>query len=548
MSKHQINEEISTYKSEKPDKPEDRIIEAILSRGKQKHISYFGFTGTPKNQTLEIFGKKTDDGQFVSFDTYSMKQSIAEGFTLDVLQSYTTYKRYFKLNKDIEEDKKFPKSRVRKMLVKWVDNQDYTIKSKIEIMLEHFVKGSSKEINGQARAMVVVRSRKHCVKYKLEFDKQIKQMNLQYGCLVGFSGKKEEHTESSMNGFSETKTSIKFKEPQFRILIVCDKYQTGFDEPLLQTMYIDKTLKGLQCVQTLSRLNRTMEGKAEPFILDFVNDTESVKEAFKPYYEETILSEETDPNKLYSIEQEIKKFQLFEDSQVEQFIKLFYGSSESIDKLQDILDDVVQAWKELDDKEKQEDFRRNMHIFVSLYGYIARIVSFVDINLEKLFIFLKFLCKKIPKREQDTLLGIQKSMELKFFRIQKQKDKERIPLEAQPNIDPTSIGEKRNNSVEEEEDLLSNIIKKINDIFGADLSKDDEINLKNVIDKMNDNDELKKFCENSDNTKSNKIHKIEESFQDIVYKKVDSDIDFYNKFQHKDKIKKVVKILYELLC
>ncbi len=261
------------------------ILDEINQRGKQPHISYFGFSGTPKNKTLEIFGRKNSEGHFVSYNLYSMKQSIAEGFTLDILQNYTPYKRYFKLNKKWVEDKELPKSRVKSMLVKWVDLHSHTIREKTKIILEHFTNHTSNKMSGKSRGMLVTRSRLHCVKYKLEFDKQMKEMGLPYGALVGFSGKvydedsHQEYTESSMNGFSESKTEEGLKDPKFRILIANNKFQTGYDEPMLHTMYVDKKFGGLQCVQTLSRLNRTMSGKTDTFVLGLPHVSGGVSKA-----------------------------------------------------------------------------------------------------------------------------------------------------------------------------------------------------------------------------------------------------------------------------
>ena len=359
------------------------ILDEIISRGRQPHISYFGFSGTPKNKTLEIFGRKNGQGHFIPFDVYSMRQSISENFTLDVLENYTTYERYFKLNKKIEEDKELPESRVKKMLVKYVDIHPHNISEKTNIILEHFINHTSKKISGKSRGMVVTRSRLHCVKFKLEFDKQMKKLNLPYGCLVGFSGtvydkdSHKEYTESSMNGFPERMTEDNFKDPKYRILIVNNKFQTGYDEPLLHTMYVDKRLQGLQCVQTLSRLNRTMSGKRDTFVLDFVNKPQIVQESFQPYYQGTFLEEETDPNKLYSIEQEIKKYGLFEEETVKKFIEKFYDDRVPDEELQPILDYVVEDWNKLEENER-EDFRHQIQSFIRLYGYISQIITFKD--------------------------------------------------------------------------------------------------------------------------------------------------------------------------
>jgi type I restriction enzyme R subunit len=269
---------------------EDLIREEIESRGKQNHISIFGFSGTPKNKTLELFGRKTPDGTFVPFHSYSMKQSLHEGFTLDVLSNYTTYKRYFKVIQKEGEDIELPEGKVKRELVNFVDTHEEVIRQKVSIILEHFVNKTSKQLNGRGRSMVIVRSRKHCVLFHEEMVKQMKQMNLSYSCLVGFSGtifhNGIENSESSLNnsnGMVGNDIPSSLKDPRFRILIVSNKFQTGFDEPMLCSMYVDKKLGGVQCVQTLSRLNRTKSGKTETFILDFVNETEDIVSSFQPF-------------------------------------------------------------------------------------------------------------------------------------------------------------------------------------------------------------------------------------------------------------------------
>lgn len=525
-----------------------QILDEIISRGKQKHISYFGFSGTPKNKTLELFGRKNEEGEFHPFDSYSMKQSIAEGFTLDVLENYTTYKRYFKLNKTIEGDKQLPESRVKKMLVNWVDIQPHTIREKTRIILEHFVNHTSRKINGKGRGMVVTMSRLHCVKYKLEFDKQMKEMNLPYKCLVAFSGTVRDldngmdYTERNLNGFSGEKIKENFKNPKYRILIVNNKFQTGFDEPMLHTMFVDKKLSGLQCVQTLSRLNRTSKGKTDVFIMDFVNEPEMIKESFEPFYEGTLLSEETDPDRLYSLEQEVKKFNLFADSDVNNFVHKFYDDSITNDQLQGDLNYIVQDWKELEEDEREE-FRSNTQSFIRLYGYIAQIIEFKDVGLEKLFIFLKFLNKKLPRRDRDKLTDVASSINLEYFRLQR-KTEEVISLEPNPRVDPPSSEEAAGTQVEEAKDFLSNIIKMINDSFGGDLTEDDKINLRRVNQSLKEDKKLRKIHK-GDNTDTNKRSSFDEAFDKYLLDLVDKDIIFYNKLKKKKLNKYAKDRIYE---
>ena len=521
-----------------------QILDEINNRGKQSHISYFGFSGTPKNKTLEIFGRKNDNGKFVPYDIYSMRQSIGEGFTLDVLNNYTTYKRYFKLNKTVDEDKELPESRVKKMLVNWVDIQPHTITEKTKIMLEHFMSHTSKKIGGKGRGMVVTRSRLHCVKFKLEFDKQMKELKLPYKCLVGFSGTVHDedsgidYTESSMNGFPSHQTEVNLKDPEYRILIVNNKFQTGFDEPLLHTMYVDKRLSGLQCVQTLSRLNRTMSSKNDTFVLDFVNEPDMIQESFQDYYEGTILSEETDPNRLYQIEQEVKKFNLFTDDLVVKFVDIFYKDEIPLEQLQGVLDFTVNDWKKLEEEEREE-FRSHIQSFIRMYGYITQIVTFKDIGLEKLFIFLRFLNKKLPKRPKDVLTDIVSSVDLDSFRLEEMNKKIQIYLVPEDGILNPIDGGGTSISEEEPTDYLSHIIEILNENHGGDLTEDDRINLNRIFSGLVDDEEMK-VVHQSQNTDTNKRHKFDEKFDHFLLGLVEKDTNFYNKVM-KEGINKFIK-------
>ena len=390
--------------------------------------------------------------------------------------------------------------------------------------------------------MVVTRSRLHCVKYKLEFDKQMKEFNLPYKCLVGFSGTVHDddsgidYTESSMNGFPSKQTEINFKDPKYRILIVNNKFQTGYDEPLLHTMYVDKRLNGLQCVQTLSRLNRKPSGKNDTFVLDFVNEPFMIKESFEKYYEGTILSEETDPNRLYFIEQEVKKFNLFTDDLVEKFVDIFYKRDIPLEQLQGVLDFTVNDWKKLEEEDREE-FRSNVQSFIRLYGYITQIISFKDIGLEKLYIFLRFLNKKLPKKDIDKLTDVVSSVDLESFRIEKETEGS-IEIEPDPYVTPIGVTSGGSTS-EEEKDFLSIIIEVLNENYGGNLSDDDKVNLNRIFTDMV-NDEEMRVVHKSQNTDTNKRYKFDEKFDQFLLGLVDRDTKFYNKVM-KEGINKFIK-------
>ena len=403
---------------------EDYLIEQIKNRGRQEHISFFGFTGTPKAKTLELFGRKEKDA-FVPFHIYSMRQSIHEKFTLDVLQNYTTYRRYLKLNQLAEnDDQVVPASRAARQLLNYVDSHKVTIEKKVTIMLDHWVNKGSKGIKNCARGMIVTRSRKHCVLYFHEVNRQLKERGLDYRALVAFSDEVRHegisYTEHSLNkdiGHSGD-IPLGLKNPRFRLLIIAEKFQTGFDEPLVQTMYVDKPLRGVQCVQTLSRLNRTMPGKTEPFVLDFVNEPENIKEAFQQYYQSTFLQGETDPNSLYDTRSEIEMLNLYNSDEVEKFCEIFFDPERSEGELHSVLDQVVDRFKAIEEEEVRENFRTQIRKFIGLYGYLSQIISFVDVSLEKTFLFLKYLIRKLPARDTE-FIDVTDVVDLDSLRIQK---------------------------------------------------------------------------------------------------------------------------------
>lgn len=546
LSKSQVETDDETDEEEKD--YEDIIREEIQSRGKQSHISFFGFTGTPKEKTLELFGRKNEQGQFVPFHSYTMKQSIIEKFTLDVLQHYTTYKRYFKVKQvDGKEDREVPESRVKQELVEYVDSSNYTIRRKVEIILDHFTQHTSKTIGGRGRGMVVVRSRKHCVLFHEEMVKQMKERHLPYSCLVGFSGSinhnGKENTEISLNsenGLKGKNIPDGLKDPRYRILIVSNKFQTGFDEPLLQSMYVDKKLGGVQCVQTLSRLNRTTTGKTETFVLDFVNETESIIESFQPYYTTTILSEETDPDKIYQLIYDIEQFNLYTKFQLDEFCKEFYENTESDGKLHSIIDVVADKFKTLE-KEYQDDFKSKIQSFIRLYSYISQISNFGEVHWEKNYIFLRFLNRKLPK-EKTTIVSVIDSIDLDSLRIQKIGENKLSLEDKVGELDPISSGVGK--PMEEEYITLSEIIEKLNSIYGIELRNEDKIDLQNVGKRILEDDEMKKVMLGN-NTEDVKKDFFTELFRDNMTDYTGERIDFYKKVMNEKVLPMLVDVMYQ---
>lgn len=513
---------------------EDYIREEIRYRGKQPHISFFGFTGTPKQKTLEVFGRKDEDGvTFHPFHLYSMYQSITEGFTLDVLKNYTTYKRFFKLKMERGEDIEIPEGRGKKELIRFVDSHELTIRQKVGIMLEHFVTKGSKGIEGKGRGMIVVKSRKDCVRYFKEVNKQLEERGITYKTIVGFSG------EVSLDGLSYTETSLNkeighsgdiplgLKNPNYRLLIVSNKFQTGFDEPLVQSMYVDKKLGGVQCVQTLSRLNRTTSGKTETFVLDFVNEIEEVVESFQLYFNSTVLMGETDPNKLYDYKGKLDGFHLYSQREIDGFNEVFYDKKRGDGELHPFLDVVVDNWKGIEEEEIREEFRSTLQSYIRLYGYISQIITFTDVELEKLFLFLKYVNKKLPKREGERVpKEVMDMIELDSLRIQKMWETEG----KETPLDNTLIGElepfspESGNSSEEGKDLLSELIKFINENFGKELNEDDRVEFNRLYGKMIEDKETVEIMK-GDNSLTNKKDyfkkKVDEHFLGLINHRFD---------------------------
>ncbi|MEX2362055.1 MAG: DEAD/DEAH box helicase family protein, partial [Balneolaceae bacterium] len=463
---------------------EDEVIREIRQRGKQNHISYFAFTATPKNKTLELFGTPLPDGGFEPFHTYDMRQAIAEGFIVDVLRNYSTFSRYFKLVKSVDDDNEYEAGKAVRALTSYVDLQPHAIETKSRIMLNHFMKVTVNAIQGKGRGMLVTRSRLHAVKYFLMFRKIMKEKGLNIKPLVAFSGTVKdpdtnlEHTENSLNALGQRiHIQDSFRLPEYRILIVANKFQTGFDCPPLHTMWVDKKLSGVQAVQTLSRLNRKMSGKSadDTVVLDFVNEAEDIKTAFQPFYQQTTLVEETDPNKLYDIETELSNLDVYTPADVDDYCEIFYDENKEDELLQPVLDRVVEQWRR-NSEEDREAFRSYLQSYIRLYGYLGQLIDFTDPMLEKTYVFARSLNKKLPKRESAGLpQEIFDEVDLDSFRIQKRYEGH-IKLEAEDGeLAGMSAGA---GGVEEPEvDYLSNIIENLNETFGLELDERDKIRL-----------------------------------------------------------------------
>ena len=454
---------------------EDRINRLIESKKLLPNASYFAFTATPKNKTLEIFGipQPQPDGavRHLPFHSYTMKQAIQEGFILDMLHHYTPVSSYYKLIKKIEDDPTFDKKRAQKKLRRYVEGHEHAIRKKAEIMVDHLHEQvlAPGKIGGKARAMLVTGSIDRTIKYFHAVSDYLAERKSPYKAIIAFSGKHEyggaKVSEASLNGFSSAKIVDRIQEDPYRILICADKFQTGYDEPLLHTMYVDKVLSGIKAVQTLSRLNRAHPQKYDVFVLDFMNETKTIKEAFADYYRTTILADETDPDKLHDLKGELDAYQVYTDAQVEEFVTLFLNNAER-DKLDPILDVCRANYKADLDEDGQVEFKGKAKAFLRTYGFLSQILSYKHLEWEKLSIFLTFLVPKLPAPdEKDLSKGILEAIDMDSYLVEKQATvKLQLPDEdAEIEPTPTGIGGRP----EPELDHLSNIIRNFNELFGG---------------------------------------------------------------------------------
>lgn len=521
---------------------EELLRREIQSRGRQENISFFGFSGTPKQKTLELFGTKTSEGQFVPFHSYSMHQSITEGFTLDVLQNYATYKRWFKVKQNNKEEVEISISQAKKELIKYVDSRKQTITYKVNIMLDHWIEKGSKEISGKSRGMIITASRKHCVQYFFEVNKQLNERGMHFQALVAFSGEVnyegKKYTEYGLNESIGHEGNVPFgiKNPKYRLLIVANKFQTGFDEPLMQSMYVDKSLGDVQCVQTLSRLNRKCSGKTSVFVLDFVNEPSDIKESFQRFYNSTIMEGETEPNALYDYKKEIDDFHLYTPVDINRFCEIFFDANRDEGELQPILEGAVQKFKEIDEKDVQEELRSKIQQFLRMYGYLSQIINFQDIELEKSFLFLKYLNKKLPKFDKEKINFLD-SIDLDSLRIQKTYEKIEGLIDEPAIVEPPSFSD--NTPEEPEKDLLSIIIDQINSVYGINMTEEDKVNLDRLKSRLADSGEVKKYME-GDNSEENKKNFFQQQFNDAMLDYVNDRFDFYKKMEDNKDMKHMI--------
>ncbi len=465
---------------------EDKINRVMEAKKLLPNASYFAFTATPKNKTLEVFGlpEPQPDGtvRHLPFHSYTMKQAIQEGFILDVLRHYTPVESYYKLIKKVESDPEFDSKRAKKKLRRYVESHEHAIQLKAEIMVDHFHEQvlALNKIGGEARCMVVTGGIERAIQYFHAFRSYLAERKSRYLPIVAFSGEHEyggaKVTEASLNGFPSSQIADKIREDPYRFLICADKFQTGYDEPLLHTMYVDKVLSGIKAVQTLSRLNRAHPKKHDVFVLDFMNDVDTIQKAFADYYRTTILAEETDPDKLHNLKGTLDGYQVYDQLQVDELVELYLGGADR-DQLDPILDACVAVYREQLDEDGQVDFKGKAKAFTRTYGFLSSILPYTNADWEKLSILLNFLISKLPAPiEEDLSAGILEAIDMDSYRVEKQAAvKIQLPDE-DAEIEPVPIGG-GGGSNGPELDRLSNILKVFNDQFGnIEWTDEDRVN------------------------------------------------------------------------
>ncbi len=469
--------------------PEDTVNEALQERMAARKMltnaSYFAFTATPKNKTLEMFGEPLPpdgDGKVKHrpFHSYTMKQAIEEGFILDVLKCYTPVESYYKLVKKTEDDPEFDTKKANKKLRRYVESHDYAIRLKAEIMVDHFHEQvlAAGKIGGQARAMVVTSGIERAIQYFHAFKTYLVERKSTYQGIVAFSGEHEyagaKVSEVFLNGFSSGEIAAKIQTDPYRFLICADKFQTGYDEPLLHTMYVDKPLAGIKAVQTLSRLNRAHPQKHDCFVLDFQNNSEAITYAFQDYYRTTLLAEETDPNKLHDLKAALDAAQVFSPEQVRQVVELFLGGADR-DKLDPILDACVAVYVDRLDEDGQVDFKGKAKVFCRTYNFLSSVIPYSNAEWEKLSILLNLLTPKLPAPEEpDLAKGILEAIDMDSYRVEKKAARDIALADVDAEIEPLPT-EGGGHKSEPEMDRLSNILKTFNEQFGTLFNDGDRV-------------------------------------------------------------------------
>ncbi len=515
------------------------IEQSAAARGRQANLSFFAFTATPKYKTLAVFGYKDANDKPQPFHLYSMRQAIEEGFILDVLQNYSTYSLFFKLSKAIEDDPEINKKKAAQAIGRFVSLHPHNLAQKTEIIIEHFRQVVAAKIGGRAKAMLVTSSRLHAKRYFEEFKHYIKDKG--YGkeikILVSFSGKVIDDnfpdgvTEPQLTGFGEKELPKVFNQEEYKILIVADKYQTGFDQPLLHTLYVDKPLSGIKAVQALSRLNRTAPGKEDTFVLDFVNDRETILESFQPYYEVTTVSEEPEPNHLYDLKAKLDEWQIYLTSEIDALAKNYFNPTTRMTagtqaKLYSFIDPAIDRYKAIESEDDKEEFKKSLRTWTNLYSFLAQIMPFREPEFEKFYAYAKLLLTKLPKRDLSESMKLVDEVAMEYYRLQKIKEGS-IDLISGKDGELDGLSEAGIKRAKEEKAALSEIIDVLNERFGTEFEEADRLFFEQI------EAELMECATLKTQAKVNKLdtfkYAFEEMFIDKLIERMDQNQDIFEK-------------------
>ena len=509
---------------------EDFIREQIeisaKARGQQQNISFFAFTATPKYKTLAIFGKKDAEDKPQPFHLYSMRQAIEEGFIHDVLQNYTNYELYFHLSKAIEDDPALNKKKAARAIGHFVNFHPHNLAQKTEVVIEHFRQIVASKIGGRAKAMFVTSSRKLAKRYFEEFNKYIKEngYSKELKILVAFSGSVVDDnypdgiTEPQLTGYGEKELPKVFDSNDYRLLIVADKYQTGFDQPLLHTMYVDKKLSGVKAVQTLSRLNRTAPGKEDTFVLDFVNDRKTIFDSFQPYYERTTVVEEPDINHLFDLKGKLDEQQILWQSEIDAFANIYFKPSGKLttkdqSHLYAYIDPAIERFKSLETEDLKDEFKKSLRTWTNLYSFLAQIMPFREPEFEKFYAYAKLLQTKLPKKELSDRLQLTDEIAIEYYRLQKIKEGS-IDLVKGEDGELDGLCEAGIKRAKEEKAKLSEIIDVLNDRFGTEFEEADKLFFDQIEEELIQDEKLQTQA------KANKIDTFKFAFEDMFLMKL----------------------------
>ena len=553
LSADRIREEAAQYVSEQGMDADDEadhlagVVREMLKRGKQPNLSFFAFTATPKYKTLKVFDEPGLDGK-APFHLYTMRQAIEEKFILDVLRNYTTFETYFRLVQVGEDDPHVQRKKAARALARTLTFHAVNLSSKTEVMVEHFRTHVKHKIGGRAKAMVVAEGRLHAVQYKQTFDKYIADKGYtDVRTLVAFSGIVEDpsipgktYTEVGMNeGIKESELPERFDSHEYQVLLVAEKYQTGFDQPLLHTMYVDKKLTGLQAVQTLSRLNRTCAGKEDTFILDFRNTPEEIYKAFKPYYEDTPTEPLTDAQNLYRLQHQIEETHLIHDEEVRAFCAVYFKprrkeTAQDMAEMSGILDKAVERFKELEEEEREEA-KTLLVNFRNMYGFLSQVIPYQDSDLEQLYTYLRFLLTKLPRRESGPGYQLEDEIELQYYRLQKISEG-RIDLnsgDGKPLKGPSDVG----TGQDDPRIKLSELIDLLNQRFGTNFTQADQLFFDQIQEEAIESEDLKIAAEA--NSKEDFRYVFEKAFEGLVIDRMEGNEEIFGKLMSDGEFRKL---------